>query len=299
MTRVNQTFQTTLPLRVLFDFPTIAELGGHLSSSRSKSAMGPPILRRPHLGRQIMSFAQQRLWLLEQIEPGKSAYHVPMVYCLNGSLDAKSLEHSLTAMVQRHEVLRTSFDWVDGLPIQVVSTNTYIPLVVDDVSRLSEDQRQAEATRLVAKSLGQPFDLKSGPVLRSRLIRISPDEHVLAITVHHISFDGWSADIFLRELATFYAAALKREPARLEELPVQYADFAAWQREWLQGDILDDQLEYWKKQLGTGTATNDLPSDRPRKLNPGRPAGRQSVRSLWSCWNHSSRSANEHASLCS
>jgi len=277
MTRVNQTFQTTLPLRVLFDFPTIAELGGHLSSRRSKSEMGLPILRRPHPGRQIMSFAQQRLWVLEQIEPAKSAYHVPMVYRLNGSLDVKSLEQSLNAMVQRHEVLRTSFGWVDGLAIQIVAENDYVPLVVDDVSQLSQDQRQAEATRLVAKSLDQPFDLKSGPVLRSRLIRVSPDEHVLAITVHHISFDGWSADIFLSELATFYAAALKGEPARLEELPVQYADFAAWQREWLQGDIVDAQLEYWRKQLGTGTVTNDLPSDRPRKLNPDRPAGRQSV----------------------
>ncbi len=167
-------------------------------------------------------------------------------------------------MVRRHEILRTTFELVDGAPVQVIATPTPLRLEVVDLSGLEAEARTSEAQRLANEEAQQPFDLSRGPLLRMRLLRLSEAEHVLLLTMHHIISDGWSLGVLGQELATLYEAYQAGESSPLAELAIQYADFAVWQREWLRGEVLEKQLEYWREQLGGELPVLELPTDRPR-----------------------------------
>ncbi|WP_445305063.1 amino acid adenylation domain-containing protein [Microcoleus sp. Pol12B4] len=210
------------------------------------------------------SFAQQRLWFIDQFEPGNPFYNLPAAVLLEGRLNVGVLELSFKEIVRRHEALRTTFATVDGQPVQVVGENFNFGLQVLDLQQLAETEREEKVKQLAAEEASKPFDLTKGPLLRASLLQLDAEESVLLLTLHHIIFDGWSIGVFLQELAALYEAFAIGKPSPLPELSIQYADFAIWQREWLAGDRLQTQLNYWKKQLSGAPPLLELPADRPR-----------------------------------
>lgn len=195
------------------------------------------------------SFAQQRLWFIEQLLPGSALYVIPLVFRLTGSLHASQLHQSLQVIVQRHEALRTTFEVVDGQLIQVVAPDLPVRLRSIDLRSLPDSNREDTALKQIWQEIQQPFHLAKGPLFRVRLWQLHDAEHLLLMVLHHIIFDEWSSGVLIRELGELYTALVEDEPAALPELPIQYADFAHWQREWLQGEVLNAQLRYWKQQL--------------------------------------------------
>jgi amino acid adenylation domain-containing protein len=228
-----------------------------------KVAGATTIPRRPASSPTPLSFGQERLWFLEQSYPGMPVYNMPVLFSFRGPLDVAALERSLNDIVRRHEILRTTFVLVDGQPMQRIGATASTPLPVIDLRGLPSDQRASESGRLVRDEARKPFDLLQGPLMRAELMRIDDELHQLLLTMHHIVFDGWSFGVFATELHALYSAyAQSREP-RLPELAVQYADFAIWQREWLQGEIFDKEVDYWRGQLA-GLPLLNMPTDRPR-----------------------------------
>jgi aspartate racemase len=232
---------------------------------RGLSAPQPQVIpRRKQQNYCRLSFDQERIWIVDQMEPGNPAYNIFSVSNLFGHLDAALMERALNEIVRRHEVLRTTFTAIDGEPRQVISPSLFIPLELIDLRAVPVDVREREVTRLVNESTSQPFDLARGPLARFGLIRIADDEHILHYTVHHSVIDRWSADIIEVEMAAIYTAFAEGRQSPLLELPIQYADFAEWQREWLQGEVLEEQVAYWRKQLDGIPHVLELPTDRPR-----------------------------------
>jgi amino acid adenylation domain-containing protein len=209
------------------------------------------------------SFAQQRMWFLDQWVPGSPVYIIPLAVRLAGHLRVAALEHSLNEIVRRHEALRTTFSVMDGQPVQVITPQLSLSLPVIDLRALPETERETEVRRLATAEAQQPFDLTQGPLLRATLLRLGEHEQVLLLTLHHIVADGWSIGILLRELVALYAAFCLGQPSPLPELPLQYADFAVWQRQWLQAERLEPLLAYWTRQLQE-LSLLELPTDRPR-----------------------------------
>ncbi|MGH7827842.1 MAG: condensation domain-containing protein, partial [Candidatus Binatia bacterium] len=210
-----------------------------------------------------LSFAQQRLWFVEQLQPGTGVYNLPVAYRLRGPLNLVALEQSLNEVVRRHEILRTTFSLVQGEPVQVIAENSKIKVQAVDFRDLSEPAREISAARFVSDESRRPFDLSRFPLLRASALQLTAEQHILLLVMHHIISDGWSMVVLFGELAALYEAFLQERPPPLPDLPVQYADFAVWQREWLQGEVLQTQLSYWKKQLDNVT-TLQLATDRPR-----------------------------------
>ncbi|MEP6918781.1 MAG: condensation domain-containing protein, partial [Acidobacteriota bacterium] len=211
-----------------------------------------------------VSFAQQRLWFLSRLEPESVAYNMPRPLRLRGVLDVGALQATFTAIVARHEVLRGHFEVVEGEPVQVIAPRLPIALPVVSLEAWPAAGREAEVTRLARAEAQRPFDLTVAPLLRVSLLRLGPQEHVLLLTLHHIVSDGWSMGILLREIGALYQATVAGRPAALPALPIQYADFARWQRAWLQGAVLDAELGYWRQQLAGAPGVLDLPIARPR-----------------------------------
>ncbi|MFG3016839.1 amino acid adenylation domain-containing protein [Streptomyces cinerochromogenes] len=233
----------------------------------------PVIPRAPRDGRPLpLSFAQRRLWFLDQLEPGRAEYLIPMGLRMRGPLDVPALRASLSELVARHEVLRTRFvSDADGNPGQVVDPPRPLPLAVHDLRSVAGDQAREEAATALMDTEGfRPMDLGTGPMVRALLIRLADDEHLLSLTVHHIAFDGWSAGVLSRELTELYGARVAGRAADLPEPPLQYADFAVWQRQWFTGEVLAEQLDYWRGRLA-GTEPLELPTDRRR---PARHSGK-------------------------
>jgi amino acid adenylation domain-containing protein len=216
-----------------------------------------------------LSFAQERLWFMDQLEPNRPIYNLPDTHVFKGPLDFDALQRALTEIVRRHESLRTTFQTVDGDPVQVIAPPQPLALQVIDLSDLPPQERQAKAQQLADDDAQQPFELSRGPLFRVQLVRLAEEEHLLLITMHHIISDGWSIKILGRELAELYEAYRTGESLPLPELPIQYADFAVWQREWMRGELLEKQLEYWRKQLGGELQELELPMDhaRPARQN--------------------------------
>src|SRR5215213_4226069 len=212
-----------------------------------------------------LSFAQQRLWFIDQLQPDSSAYNMPAALRLTGPLKVDALERCLDEVVRRHEVLRTTFTLgPDRQPVQVVAPESGHSLRVEDLSALPEAGREPEAVRLATDEAQRPFDLARGPLLRTRLLRLSAEDHVLLLTMHHIVSDGWSMGVLVREVGAIYSAYARGLESPLAELPIQYADFAVWQREWLRGAALEEQLAYWRAQLGGELPVLQLPTDHAR-----------------------------------
>ena len=244
---------------------------------RKTSVNTPPIPSASRDRDLPLSFAQQRLWFLDQLEPGNPAYNIPAAMRLRGALNVAALEQGLNEVVQRHEVLRTTFSLVEGQPVQVIAPTLTLTLPVVDLRNLPGTQREAEALWLATEEARRPFDLARGPLLRATLLRLDEEDHVLLLTMHHIVSDGWSMGIVFRELSALYEAFSKGKPSPLPELPIQYADFAVWQQQWLQGEVLEAQLSYWKKQLAGYSPSLDLPTDCPRPVIQTHRGVRQSL----------------------
>jgi amino acid adenylation domain-containing protein len=225
---------------------------------------GKNILRRKNNSVAPLSFAQQRLWFLNQFEPNSPYYNIPVAWCLVGVLNVEALRKSFNEIVRRHEALRTTFAKRNGDAVQIVAPalNLTVPLL--DLTDREPDLRQAEASRLIAEEAQRSFDLSKGPLVRCMLIRLDKEEHLLLLTLHHIISDGWSMNIIYRELGALYEAFSQGQPSPLPDLPIQYADFADWQRKRLPDDALDKHLSYWKDQLTGVPAVLRLPADRPR-----------------------------------
>src|SRR5215213_10270499 len=211
-----------------------------------------------------LSYAQQRLWFLDQLEPNSAVYNIPDSHYFDGPLNLEALERSLSEIVRRHESLRTTFQTMGGEPVQVIAEAQAQQLEVIDLSHLPEAEREAEAARMANEEAQQPFDLRRGPLFRFRLLRLAEEQHILLLAMHHIISDGWSLGVLAHELTALYQAYSTGQSSPLPELPIQYADFAVWQREWLQGEVLEKQLAYWREQLGGELPTLELLTDRPR-----------------------------------
>ncbi|MEH1828485.1 MAG: condensation domain-containing protein [Nostoc sp.] len=224
-----------------------------------------------------LSFAQQRLWFLHQLEPNSYTYNDHGAILLQGSLNIKALKKSINEIVRRHEIWRTSFQIVNGQPVQIVASAFEIPLSIIDLQDLPNTKHEAEIQRLRLENYQQPFDLAQTPLLRLTLLQLKAREYVLLLTIHHIIVDGWSQGVFLRELSVLYEAFSRGKPSPLTEINIQYADFASWQQNWLQGEVLDTLLTYWKKQLGDNLPVLKLPTSRQLSKNQTSQEGRETL----------------------
>jgi amino acid adenylation domain-containing protein len=263
MARVRDAFEADLPLRALFDAPTVAGLAVAAEAARRGGEGLPPLRPVPRTGNVPLSYAQQRLWFFEQFQPETSVYTQATAVRLSGELDVEALRRTLSEIVARHEVLRTTFAVVAGEAIQVIGPPADLPLPVTDLGHLPDDEREAEVLARAAAETARGFDLERGPLLRLGLLRLGAREHVLLFACHHIVSDGWSIGVFLSELSALYPAFRAGLPSPLPALPVQYADYAAWQRAWLQDEVFDRQLAYWRNQLAD-LPILAVPTDRPR-----------------------------------
>jgi amino acid adenylation domain-containing protein len=263
--RMNSAFRLDVPLRVLFENPTVAELAQKIEELIAGGAReeAPPLERVPRDQFLPLSYAQQRLWFIHQLDPGSSIYNVPAAVRIQGPLDAAALEKTFKEVARRHEALRTRFVLVDGGPQQVIEDTGEFRFQQADLSGASVDEREAQAKLLAREEARAPFNLEHGPLMRVKLLRLDAEDHVLLLTMHHIVCDGWSIGVLLREVSALYTAFCADQPSPLPELPIQYVDYSVWQRNWLQGRVMDQQLEYWKKQLA-GVEPLELPTDRPR-----------------------------------
>ncbi len=267
VSRLRDALGVEVPLRQLFEEPTVAAVARWVERARAggeAASAVPPLQPISRQGELPLSFAQQRLWFLDQLSPGGSFYNIPSALRLRGELDVGALERSLTEVVRRHEVLRTTFSEVGGRPVQVIHDAERVELEVVDLTGLAEADREAEALRLAREEARRPFDLERGPLFRARLLRLGREDHVALLTLHHIVSDGWSMGVLVEEMASLYAAFQAGQPSPLAELPIQYADYAAWQRSWLVGEELERQLGYWREQLAGAPSVLELPTDRPR-----------------------------------
>jgi hypothetical protein len=211
-----------------------------------------------------LSFAQQRLWFLDQLDPDTSVYNIPAALRLSGPLDLAALKRSLNEVIRRHEVLRTSFKLMDAGVVQVIAP----PLAygIETINLSADADREKNAEVLAQQEAQRPFNLEHGPAWRASLLRLDVEEHILLFTMHHIIYDGWSAQVLVGEVTTLYEAFTRGETSPLPELPIQYADYAVWQRKWLTNDVVESQLEYWKQHLSDKVCPLGLPADRPRPL---------------------------------
>ncbi len=269
ISRVREAFHVEVPLATLFEYPTVTALGTQIERSLRAGQLSevPPLRSAPRDHPLPLSFAQQRLWFLDQFTPGSTVYNMPSATRLRGRLDVRSLAASLNTIVQRHEVLRTSFPaGPDGQPFQAIAPSLELPLNLIDLSALPEQKREEECLHYARKEEQQLFDLAHGPLLRFTLLQIDEQEHVLLFTMHHIISDGWSLSVLVRELSELYESHLRAVPPQLSPLPIQYADYALWQREWLDGEVLDRQIAYWRDLLSDAPPLLTLPTDfaRPR-----------------------------------
>jgi non-ribosomal peptide synthetase component F len=254
---------TTLASRITQLSPKkLALLSQRLKEKNVVEAGVQAIPRRNADAPSALSYAQQRLWFLDQLETGSVLYNIPAATRLRGRLDISVLAATLSEVVRRHEVLRTTFDTVDGRPVQVVAPAQAIALPFVDLSAVPDPEK--EARRLAHADAIQPFDLTRGPLLRATVLKLDEEDHVVLLTMHHIVSDGWSVGVLTREVAALYGAFSNGQASPLAELPIQYADYAAWQREWLSAEVLEAQMSYWKQQLGGSLPVLELPTDRPR-----------------------------------
>ncbi|MEH2149874.1 amino acid adenylation domain-containing protein [Nostoc sp.] len=266
ISRVRSSLKVELPLRSLFAAPTIAELAPNIQRLQQQDLelAAPPILRRAENAELPLSYAQQRLWFLDQFEPNSASYNIPFGLRLVGSVNVDALQQSLIEIIHRHEALRTNFITVDGQAAQIIQQETNWTLSVVDLQHLPVTEQKTAAQKLLEQQAIEPFDLAHDALIRATLVILSPTQQWLLVCIHHVVSDGWSIGVFVQELQALYNAYSIGQPSPLLPLPIQYADFAIWQRQWLQGDVLQSQLSYWEQQLASAPTFLPLPTDRPR-----------------------------------
>ena len=276
VSRIREVFQVELTVRDLFESPTIAELAEAVERAASGGQSQASIIKRVSRDEPLpVSFAQQRMWFQQQLDPANPAYNIPAALRMVGRLNIVALERSLNEIVRRHETLRTIFEIVDGQLVQVIQPVEPLNIDLVDLRDLPETEREQAALRYAMQEAQGPFDLERGPLLRISLLRLAEEEHVALVTLHHIISDGWSTGVFMHEVAKLYEAFSNGKESPLPELEVQYADFSVWQREWLSGEVLEEQLTYWRNQLGGDQSPLNLPIDKPRPPVQGFRGARQ------------------------
>src|SRR5262249_43922760 len=263
--RIREVLGVEVALRTLFENPTVRGLAGEVEVERraGRFVEAPPIRPVSRSGELPLSFAQQRLWFIQQLEPESGTYNIPTALRLQGALNFFALQQSLREISRRHETLRTRFVGRRGQPVQVIDEPGETEVMVCDASALANTEREHQIRGVARREAIRPFDLERGLVWRVTLLRLGIEDHVLLLNMHHVVSDGWSVDLLVKEFATLYEGFRKGHRSPLEELPIQYADFAVWQREWLRGEVLEEELEYWRTQLSRVEALK-LPTDHPR-----------------------------------
>lgn len=268
ISRVRDIFQVEIPLRKLFEQPTIEGLAGMVVAGRESGLLhnAPPIVPVERTEDSPLSFAQHRLWFVDQLDPESSTYNIPAAMTLKGQLDVEILRRAFEKVVKRHEVLRTNFTEKDGLARLLVRDVERWELPMTDLTHLKSDAaaQETEVTRLVSEDAEKPFNLLTDWLFRTSLAKLEDEHYVLMVCLHHICSDGWSIGVLINEVTQIYDALVAGQESPLADLPIQYADFAAWQREWMQGGVLDEQLSYWKQRLKGAPDVLRLPTDRPR-----------------------------------
>ncbi|TFG62673.1 MAG: non-ribosomal peptide synthetase, partial [Nitrospirales bacterium] len=269
VSRVGALTHKTVSVRTIFDCPTIAQLASNLEDLQSQQDgdLAPPLRPQDQKGLIPLSFSQQRLWFLDQWQPNSALYNVSSVFRLRGLLRVDALRNALRTLIGRHESLRTIFHVVDGMPRQHIQRLEELPspcLTIMEMPNEAGETREAMLQRFIIKETHKPFDLTQGPLFRAILLPVDETETVFIVTLHHIITDGWSMEILLKELAVLYAAEITGTPANLPALPIQYVDYAVWQRDWLQGDVLTKQLTYWRTELTDAPPSIELSTDFPR-----------------------------------
>ncbi|AOX00331.1 hypothetical protein BJP34_13485 [Moorena producens PAL-8-15-08-1] len=266
ISRLREAFEVELPVRAIFESPTVAGLASLVTHSQqiTPGFTVPEIVPRESEGQPLpLSFAQARLWFLNQLEGQPNAtYNMPFALEIKGLLDVGALERGLQEIVQRHSILRTRIQVVNGIPLQTIDPSAELKLAV--VELIQEGNHQQNLQKLATAEAEKPFDLKQDWPIRATLLQLSPEDHALFLTLHHIVSDGWSIDLLLQELSTLYSAFVAGQPSPLPALPIQYVDYAVWQRQWLAGPVIEQQVEYWKQQLADVCSPINLPTDRPR-----------------------------------
>ncbi|GER90174.1 hypothetical protein KDW_43360 [Dictyobacter vulcani] len=267
VSRIRTLFEVEVPLYAFFESPTIAGVAERIERERrgGQNRDEIPLERVERDGALPVSFAQERLWFLDQLAPGNPFYNLPLVMKLQGQLDQSALTQSLQEIVKRHEALRTTFRIINDQLVQVIDPDLQLTIESLDLRDLPVEARQQEADRLILQGVQHQFDLAHGPLVWANLLRVSKTEYILIFILHHVVSDGWSTGIIIRELAVLYDAYSSGRPSPLPELAIQYADFSQWQRRWLSGEVFDKQLEYWRQQLA-GLPVLQLPTDRPRPV---------------------------------
>src|SRR6185436_2458603 len=277
--RVRQVLGVELGVRALFENRTVAGLTAAIAEAPLEAGGRAPIVREPRDRPLVLSFAQQRLWFLDQLEPGSPVYNLPAAIELTGRLDVPALAAAFGEVVRRHEAFRTTFSFVEGEPAQVVAEPAAFALPLVDLQGLPRPGNvEAESRRLAAAEARRPFDLgdpRGGLMLRATLLRQGAERHTILLTMHHVASDGWSLGVLVREIGALYAAFAAGRPSPLPELTVQYSDFAVWQRSWLHGEVLEQEVAFWRRELAGLPPLLDLPTDRPR------PARRSSRGASW------------------
>ncbi|MFC5743983.1 amino acid adenylation domain-containing protein, partial [Dyella tabacisoli] len=265
MSRIGAAFQVEISLRTIFDAPTLAEMVSQVVPASTEDVDTAQAPDEPSEAFPL-SFAQQRLWFLDQLESDSPAYNIPLAVRLKGKLDRKALHAALNGVLHRHDALRAYFESADGTPVQRIMSRLDLVLAFDDLRHSAQKEREAAEHALIHDDTRTPFDLQTGPLIRGSLMQFEEQDHLLLLTVHHIAFDGWSIGILLREVGALYASHALGLPPSLPELPMRYVDFASWQRQWLSGEVLERQLNYWRQQLAGSPNLLTLPTDRPRPL---------------------------------
>jgi amino acid adenylation domain-containing protein len=278
--RVRETLKVELPIRSLFEAPTIVEFSEFIKKRINEGNSGAlsPIERVSREDELPLSYAQQRMWFFEQLASGSASFHIPLGVRFKGRLNQTALEQTFGEIIRRHESLRTVFPAVFDKPVQVIQEpgRFYFPLV--DLSMLPSQEREAEARRLAQEETLRTFDLANGPLLRPTLMRLADEDHIIICTMHHIIADGQSFEVVIAEMSQIYAALTGGRPSPLPEVAVQYVDYAAWQRQWLQGEELETRLNYWRKQLADAPARMSLPQKQIRRKVQGFKGARQELR---------------------
>ena len=263
VSRIRDVFGVDITIQALFENPTIAGLSKVISSGKSSESV-QRIERRKPSGFAPLSFAQEQLWFLDHLTPGSPVYNMNDIVDFHGEYNAEAMRGALQKLVRRHEILRTEFSQSGGQPVQTVLPEMNLPLGELDLDSLPKQEREQEWMRLVREQGRKPFDLSRAPLLRATVVHLSAREHRLLVTTHHILADEWSMEVVHQELKRLYEAFSAGRPSPLPELPIQFVDFACWQREWMKGELLESQTSYWKKELAGAPSILDLPTDKPR-----------------------------------
>jgi amino acid adenylation domain-containing protein len=263
--RLSKALGVEISMIDLFDAPTVRAFTQTIEAKQKTSGEASPLHSVPRDRPLPLSYAQEALWFLHRLEPGTAIYNRPSALRLTGRLDVMAMEQSINEMLRRHEALRTTFPLIDGEPAQVIMPAQPFRLSTLDLTSIPATERDVRARELAAQEAQRPFDLVEGPLLRATLLILDEQDQVLLVTLHHIISDGWSGEVFFHDLAKVYTAIATGQPISLPPLPVQYADFSLWQRDWLQGKRLDDLLAYWKQQLAGDLPVLELPKDQSRK----------------------------------